>query len=259
MSYPNTLAGLARRIYTAATSRLGASVIVREINGEMFRVDRRCFLNPLADREAAAILRATVRPTDICLNIGANIGLYALQWSRWSKGTLYAFEPNPAAAQTMRRHLRLNKITSVEVIQAAVGAETGRATLYACGPDEIARLESPNPIAGDAARPISVNITTIDEFCVQRNVKPNWIVMDIEGFEIAALEGARETILTHRPRLIVEMHPAIWPSSANTTRAQAEALLSDLELKCEPIQGQRDPLGEYGQVLLSSTFPPLSN
>ena len=91
----------------------------------------------------------------------------------------------------------------------------------------------------------------MDEYCASEGLQPDWLFVDIEGFEIAALSGARELIQKSRGRLgiVVEMHPDVW-ESANTTRSRAETLLADLGLRAEPLMGQIDPLGEYGLVHL---------
>lgn len=77
-------------------------------------------------------------------------------------------------------------------------------------------------------------------------------MIDIEGFEIAALFGAQRLIRRRRPNLgiIVEMHPNVW-DSANTTPARAKALLEDLGLRAVPLTGQSDPLKDWGLVLLA--------
>ena len=54
----------------------------------------------------------------------------------------------------------------------------------------MSRIGSPNPVL-DAPNAISVPVTTLDEVAAQRERVPSWIVMDIEGWEIAALKSAR--------------------------------------------------------------------
>ena len=78
---------------------------------------------------------------------------------------------------------------------------------------------------------------------------PDLVVMDIEGWEIAALEGARSHL--GRTRFIVELHPDAWQWSGHT-RADLEGLLDSGGLEARPLSGQRDPLGEHGQVVLQA-------
>jgi hypothetical protein len=96
---------------------------------------------------------------------------------------------------------------------------------------------------------VSVPVTSIDELCDERALAPDWITLDIEGFEIAALEGARETLSKCRGRLgiVVEMHPTIWPADG---RRRLTDLLGSVAMKAIPLTGQPDPLASYGVVLL---------
>jgi hypothetical protein len=82
---------------------------------------------------------------------------------------------------------------------------------------------------------------------------PDWITLDIEGYEIAALSGACHTIKAARGRLrlIVEMHPNLW-TGAEGARVQLEALMDELSLRLTPLTGQTAPLSDYGIVLLES-------
>jgi hypothetical protein len=47
---------------------------------------------------------------------------------------------------------------------------------------------------------VTINVDKLDTLLSDA---PTFIKMDIEGEEIAAIEGARNTILTHRPRLAI--------------------------------------------------------
>ena len=48
---------------------------------------------------------------------------------------------------------------------------------------------------------------------------------------------------------IIELHPDAWPWSGHT-RGDLERLLDSAGLVAQPLSGQRDPLGEHGQVVL---------
>ncbi len=51
-----------------------------------------------------------------------------------------------------------------------------------------------------------IDVTTIDKFCKDRNVKPDLIKMDIEGAELAALKAGIETIKRYRPQLAISIY-----------------------------------------------------
>jgi FkbM family methyltransferase len=228
-----------------------------EINGVTYRVDphHRHRLGQNYDAPVAAFLRDRIRAGAVCVDVGANVGVYVLQFAHWSgeSGRVVAFEPNPSARVVLEKHVRMNALARrVRVVPAAVGEASGEAILYAAEADGMSRLGEPNKALAGRTLELTVPVVTLDDYCASEGLEPDWLFIDIEGFEIAALAGARALIERRRGKLgiIVEMHPDVW-ASANTTRARAEALLADLKLSALPLTGQADPLGDYGLVHLA--------
>jgi FkbM family methyltransferase len=151
-------------------------------------------------------------PGATALDVGANIGAYSILLGQWvgPSGQVFAFEPAPEPFDGLSRHIALNGLANtVHPIQMAVGAEVTTAQLLVAGTGGESRLAS----AGDGGATINVPVTTIDAFCAERGLSPDFIKVDVEGFELAVLKGARETI-RRRGRdlaLFVEMHPSVWP------------------------------------------------
>jgi FkbM family methyltransferase len=227
------------------------------VNGVTYRIDARCRRRLAHDYEApvAAFLRSSVKPGAVCVDVGANVGVYVLQFAHWSSpsGRVVAFEPNPAACAMLRRHLQWNGIESrVDTVPVAVGAAAGPGTLYAAGHDGMSRLETPNPAIASRTHPLPVPMVTLDEYGRTAGLQPDWLFIDIEGEEIAALAGASAMIRARGAALgiVVDMHPNSWP--AGVTRADVERLLRDLRRRVVPITGQSDPLAEYGVVSLEA-------
>jgi FkbM family methyltransferase len=227
------------------------------INGVTYRVDarHRHRLGQHYDAPVAEFLSERVKPGAVCLDVGANVGVYVLQLAHWSipSGRVVAFEPNPGARVVLQKHVRINELTErVSVVAAAVSEASGEATLYASEADGMSRLGEANKALAGIVREITVPVVTLDDYCAEVGLVPDWLFMDIEGFEIAALSGARSLIQSGRGRLgiIVEMHPDVW-ASANTSRERAEVLLAGLGLRPVPLTGQSDSLGQHGIVHLA--------
>ncbi len=226
------------------------------LNGrERFRVDprHRHVFPEVYDPAVMAYLRARVRPGAVCLNVGAHVGIYALCLAEWAgtRGRVIAFEPNPETRRVLERHIALNAFGDRIIVEAAaIGDTSGIVTFIAAGEEGTSRLGAPGP-ATPGGHPISVPATTVDGYCADRHLTPDWITLDIEGWEMAALTGARATILARRAHLglIVEMHPNAWADSG-WSAARAEALFAELGLIPVPLTGQRDALREYGIVAL---------
>lgn len=227
------------------------------INGVTYRIDphQRHRLGQNYDAPVAAFLRERIKPGAVCLDVGANVGVYVLQFARWSgpTGRVVAFEPNPDARAVLQKHIEMNGLREqVRVVPMAVGEASGEAILYAADADGMSRLGKPNQALAGSVSEIYVPVITLDDYCELEGLRPDWLFIDIEGFEIAALSGARNLIQSRRGELgiIVEMHPNVW-DSANTTRARAETLFAELGLSAQALTGQADSLNDYGLIYLS--------
>ncbi len=234
------------------------------INGIKIRRDPRCRQHYPADFNyepaVASYLRALVRPNCVCFDVGANVGYYVLQLAYWTHpcGRVLGFEPNPRPRAVLERQIAVNGLSGrVEIVPMAVADGSGHTTLYLPredqqGLDGVSRMGAPDRSVADAFRTITAPMTSLDDFCdAHPELMPDCILIDIEGFEIAALKGARRLITGQRGKLalIVEMHPDLWDSAA-TPRSDVDALLAELRLRPMPLTGQMDPLTERGVVHL---------
>ena len=184
-------------------------------------------------------LRATIRPGDVVLDVGAFAGIYAVLAGRWSSpgGRVIAFEPTPSSAALARKHLTFNGASQVELVEAAVSDRSGTTMLFEYDGSGMPYV---NSLAGavdtDAAANVrEVSLVTIDEICGRLGVVPSVVRMDVQGAEVQALRGARETIRkAPRLSLVVEMHPQCWPSFGLTEQSVRDAL-RDLGLAARPL------------------------
>jgi FkbM family methyltransferase len=222
------------------------------INGIPCRVDPRCrsAMGKAYDPEAVEFLRRTIRQGSVCYDVGANLGVYAIQFSNMvgPAGKVVAFEPNPHTLRMLRHHVAINRLSNVHIVAAAAGDKPGSADFFADTWDGMGRMGAPNERLKDTER-FTVPVTTIDRQVSETGVVPDFMLIDVEGFEIAVLEGARKTLVEHRATVVVEMHPSVW-ASARTDRARAESLLHDLGLRAEAFLPGKDPLADHCLALL---------
>jgi FkbM family methyltransferase len=224
------------------------------INGVPFRIDPRCrhLMGKNWDADVAAFLRERVKPGALCLNVGANAGVYVLQFCHWSApdGRVVAFEPNALACQILQRHVRMNGFEDrVEVVAMAISDRIGEAEFHFAGASGMSRLGQPNSMLQTVDEITRVETTTIDAFCEGRGLRPDWLIMDIEGYELHALRGARRILSQENVDVAVEMHPSLWPS-ADTSPGDWKAFLAERSRRPLPLMGQQDPIAETGMVYL---------
>jgi FkbM family methyltransferase len=204
-------------------------------------------------------LRRTIRPGDVVLDVGAFLGIYAVLESRWAgpDGRVIAFEPTPASAEVARRHIAWNgpEGTRVHLVEAAAYDRPGRATLHqydAVAMPYVNSLAAAVDVDADApATEQPVALTTIDEVCGQLGVSPSVIRMDVQGAEIHALRGARETIRAcRRLSIVVEMHPQCWPAFGVTDEA-ARQTIRELGLDVRPLVPSESVFARDAHAILS--------
>ncbi len=143
-----------------------------------------------------------LRPGDVAIEAGANIGTHTLPLSRLvgPHGRVIAFEPQRHIFQLLCANLVLNECLNVEAKPAAVGAEIGKIDFPLMNPRE------PNNFGAASiytAWPTTetVDVVTIDSLGLQRL---DFIKSDVEAFEPQLLAGATRTIDALRPIIYLE-------------------------------------------------------
>src|SRR5262245_39235215 len=72
-----------------------------------------------------------VSPTDICLDIGANLGIMTLALSVSAhKGHVYAFEASPDTCEALKRTVQANGLTNVSAHNVVVGRQTDKVKFF---------------------------------------------------------------------------------------------------------------------------------
>jgi FkbM family methyltransferase len=225
----------------------GRGVEARLPGGERVRLSpgyRFVTWNP-AEYEA---FRAAASPGGVALDVGANVGAYALLFGRWVRpgGRVYAFEPAPDAFDGLERHVELNHLTDVVTpVRAAVSDRSGSAALLADGVAGTNRLASASESSANRVETVS-----IDDFCAREGVVPTLIKIDVEGAELDVLRGARETIRRGGDALalFVEMHPTLW-RSMGIAKEDVMAELDAQDLRAVALSPTDDPWALEGECL----------
>ncbi len=148
-------------------------------------------------------LRSTVKPGDIVLDVGANVGTETRAALSAGAGLVIAIEPEPLSLECLRRNLSA-EIREKRVVIVPKGA---------WDKEEISTLHLDPADAGGASfmwqksdRAIQASLTTVDRLVADlRLPKVNLIKFHVEGAEKKALLGAAETIRRYHPRLAISL------------------------------------------------------
>lgn len=157
-------------------------------------------------------LPAFVNENDVCLDIGANLGYYALMMSKLvgKNGNVHAFEPVPINYEILCKNVELNNYSNIACYDVAMGSSSGYFNFLLHDKSNCGKmLEGSIRKNKDATKVIKVNTITVDSFVEQYNIQNiNFIRMDIEGYEYEVFKGMHKTLSLPNLKMLVEFH---WP------------------------------------------------
>jgi FkbM family methyltransferase len=148
--------------------------------------------------------RFKVRKGEVVMDVGAHIGYYAVQLAELldKNGCYIAVEPDQRTLSLLKRNVSLNHPQNVILINAAVAKNSGFGELVQDRDPMFSMLVAKEKSLFPKK---PVEIVSIDDLVSRLNLKRlDWIKLDIEGGEIAALEGAIDTMRRFSPKIIVE-------------------------------------------------------
>lgn len=161
------------------------------------------------------VLKRELKEGMVVLDIGANIGCYALLEARLVKesGRVYAVEPSPENFHLLNRNVRLNNLENIiQTFQFGISDRTALEKLYL---SESSNLHTfyPNKYTTGGGnlslteKTIDVQTITISDFAVDKE-PIDFIRMDIEGYEIEAFHGMLQILETRSfaPKVLFETH-----------------------------------------------------
>ncbi len=213
----------------------------------------------LEDRFENKELRFTERflqPGMTVLDIGANQGFYTLLASKrvGTQGKVLAFEPSPRERRRLKLHVWLNHCHNVEVSGAALGAVSGNEELHIVLGSESGCNSLRPPDVSQPTRKLPVQVERLSDTLKARNIsKVDFIKLDVEGAELAVLQGASDLLsMEPRPVILAEVEdrrtqPWGYPAKDillfleklgyRWFSLNAEASLIELELNQEKFEG----------------------
>jgi len=166
-------------------------------------VGRQIWWNKGYEIEETKFFKHYIQEDDICFDIGANIGYFTFLFASRAK-FVHAFEPNPLCYHLLQASSILNKFNNIEANQIALGNNESNVEFNIAEDSAFSLINSnTNNISKNT---ISVLQTSIDNYFNKNSIKKIDIMkLDVEGFEIMVIEGAKFILSNKftRPRLIM--------------------------------------------------------
>jgi FkbM family methyltransferase len=151
-----------------------------------------------------SVIEYFISPGDIVIDCGANFGYNAVLMGKAlnNKGLLVAFEPQRIIHQQLNGNLILNNIFNSQTYQVALGDGSQSSTTMRSVDYELSWVNIGDTSIGEGGE--EVNIYKLDDF---EFPQVNFIKIDVQGYELFALEGAKELITTYQPNIFIEIEP----------------------------------------------------
>ncbi len=159
-------------------------------------------------KEAPPLWFQGIKSGQIGLDVGAHRGFWSIFYGSRTlpAGLIFAWEPNPTNYQHLLRNIAKNRCTHIIPLRLAAWRENALLTLEY---DETMPLHSFVSRVKESGQgdTIAVSIDALVEGLSLPRL--DWIKMDIEGAEVEALQGARQTLRRYKPILWIEVHDTL--------------------------------------------------
>jgi FkbM family methyltransferase len=183
-----------------------------EILGKTFAVRGDEYLGCMGDRfelDTVALLSALCREDTRALDVGANIGLTALTMSQiCAKGKIAALEPVPQTYEMLQANLSSAGIENVTAFNFGAGSRDDIFPMQACSENlSGAFIADQHEVHKTGQFAVHVRIKVIDRVFPELGLdRLDFMKIDVEGFELEVLEGAKQTLERYKPLVLLEMN-----------------------------------------------------
>ena len=152
----------------------------------------------------ANFLTKEISESDICIDVGGNIGFYSMLMAcKCKEGEVHSFEPIPLNAKLIEANACLNSMGNIHVNQLALGEKSCELSFLLASDSAYSSAKFNNQ--NSTHNRISVKQITLDQYIESRGIKNVDIMkVDVEGGEFGVLQGAQRLLSSDfGPRLIM--------------------------------------------------------
>lgn len=135
------------------------------------------------------------------LDVGSNYGFIslALQSNLTSQTSIFSFEPHPEIVKAYTRSILKNDIKNIIIENVAVGNDNKQIEINLFG-----QTSNILDTGNEVVKKVLINQIKLDDYLLDRNIVPNFIKIDVDGYELNVLKGLQDTINKYKPIIVVE-------------------------------------------------------
>lgn len=148
------------------------------------------------------IYKSLLHEGDTAIDVGANVGIHCCVMAHYcgQSGHVLAFEPSPSIYARLKKNIAFNQLSQIQLNQVALSCHEGE-----IGFDDKSNETNIGKSKIDHNSEYKVPVTSLDKLAAGKD-NISLIKIDVEGFEIDVLKGAQETLLKHKPALVIEVN-----------------------------------------------------
>ncbi len=171
-----------------------------------------------------AFIRSTIRPGMVVYDVGANIGYTTTLAASLvgPTGLVAAFEPHPHNYGLLDRNVASNRFAQVRPFNVALGAAQGILSLYES--DTNFGDHQLYGVPGEERQSVEVKVERLDDVCAREKLPPpDFIKIDVQGYEPFVLQGMEEILRRNRPLIVLAEY---WPWGMRRAGAEPNAMIA---------------------------------
>jgi FkbM family methyltransferase len=173
-------------------------------------IERYLFVFGSWEPSLAAFLRSHLRPGDVFVDVGANVGYFSLLAARavGSSGQVVAFEPLPTTVAKLRANVDANGLENVTVLPVVASDVAGEVEMFS-GPSTNLGKSGTAPVANGRAAGVVRKVVAAEAIATELWPRIRAIKVDVEGDEARVVRGLRPLLeeLPAGASVIVEVAP----------------------------------------------------
>lgn len=192
--------------------------------------------NKIFDEKVYEAARKYIKEDSIVLDVGANFGQLSLLFSKCKRNVeVYSFEASKYIYEILEKNIFINN-ANIKSFNNLVGNETKEDQLikkidiskyYTYGSNMIEKIESN---INSISHVEKINSIRIDDIFFDKKI--SLIKIDVQGYDLEVLKGAKKTILRHQVPVIFE-YESDFENNFNYTFSSFEKYIDEIDYKIE--------------------------
>lgn len=173
-----------------------------DVGRKVFRV------GPIWEPDASHVILANLRTSRCFIDVGANCGIYTVLGCAMNpRLKVVAIEPVDKIFQALANNVRRNEFSSrVTALNVALGDSDKMVGFHEAETSTMGSLAL-DGYHGQRGKVVNVQCRTLDSIVAELNIEPDFLKIDVEGFEHLVLSGASRTIDRFHPHIVLEANP----------------------------------------------------